>query len=155
MSLIVGDKCVPKYFGARKLAMQLGEKRHVQFYWQESEEEYHSTCLSIGLFFIQNPEQLDWVDVVGKEAALSPGFSEVYSSLAYLSISYRTENLILNLSPFRLYSIPFAPGAPRYPSITSKFADISEAWLSAISTFKFTDNQYDYYSDPKDEFTYG
>ena len=79
MSLIVGDKCIPKYFGSRKLAVQLGEKRQVQFYWQESEEEYHSTCLSIGLFFIQNPEQLDWVDVVGKKAALFPGFSTVYS----------------------------------------------------------------------------
>jgi hypothetical protein len=54
MSLIVGDKCTPKYFGSRKLAVQLGEKRQVHFYWQESEEEYHSTCLSIGIFFIQN-----------------------------------------------------------------------------------------------------
>ena len=36
MLLIVGDKCMPKYFGARKLAVQLGEKREVQFYWQES-----------------------------------------------------------------------------------------------------------------------
>ena len=79
---------MPKYLGSRKLAVQLGEKRQVQFYWQESEEEYHSACLSIGLFFIQNPEQLDWVDVVGKKAALFPGFSEVYSSFAYLSMSY-------------------------------------------------------------------
>jgi len=79
MSLIVGDKCMPKYLGSRKLAVQLGEKRQVQFYWQESEEEYHSTCLSIGLFSIQNPEQLDWVDVVGKKAALFPGFSAGYS----------------------------------------------------------------------------
>ena len=140
MSLIVGDQCMPKYLGSRKLAVQLGEKRQVQFYWQESEEEYHSTCLSIGLFFIQNPEQLDWVDVVGKKAALSPGFSAVYSSLAYLSMSYQTETLILNLSPFRLYPIPFPPSAPQYPPITSKFADISEALLPADSTFKFSDN---------------
>jgi len=97
ISLIVGDKCMPKYFGSLKLAVQLGEKRQVQFYWQESEEEYHSMCLSIGLFFIQNPEQLDWVNVVGKVAAIFPGFSEVYSSLAYLSMSYRTKTSILNL----------------------------------------------------------
>jgi hypothetical protein len=88
---------MPKYFGSLKLAVQLGEKRQVQFYWQESEEEYHSMCLSIGLFFIQNPEQLDWVNVVGKVAAIFPGFSEVYSSLAYLSMSYRTKTSILNL----------------------------------------------------------
>jgi len=112
-------------------------------------------CLSIGLFFILNPEQLDWVDVVGKESTIFPGFSNVYSSLAYLSISYRMENLILNLSPFRLYSIPFPPSAPPYPPITSKFADISEAWLSANSTFKFSDNRQDYLSAPKEEFTYG
>jgi hypothetical protein len=129
--------------------VQLGEKRQVQFYWQESEEEYHSTCLSIGLFSIQNPEQLDWVDVVGKKAALFLGFSEVYSSLAYLSMSYQTETFILNLSPFRLYPTPFPPSAPRYLPITSKFADISEALLPANSTLTFSDNYYDYYSAPK------
>ena len=140
MSLIVGDKCKPKYFGSRKLAVQLGEKRQVQFYWQESVEEYHSTCFSIRLFFIQNPEQIDWVSVVGKEAAIFPGFSEVYSSLAYLSISYRTQTLILILSPFRLYSIPFPPSAAQYRPITSEFGDISEAWLPAKSAFKFCTN---------------
>jgi len=135
---------MPKYLGSRKLAVQLGEKRQVQFYWQKSEEEYQSTCLSIGLFFIQNPEQLDWVDVVGKKAALFPGFSAVYSSLAYLSMSYKTQTFILNLSPFILYPIPFPPSAPQYPLITSKFADISAAWLPTDSTFIFSDNWYDY-----------
>jgi len=146
---------MPKYLGSRKLAVQLGEKRQVQFYWQESEEEYHSACLSIGFFFIQNPEQLDWVDVVGKKAALFPGFSEVYSSLAYLSMSYQTQTFILNLSAFRLYAIPFPPSAPRYTPIKSKFADISEALLPADSTFKFSDNYWDYYSFPLYKFTYG
>ena len=146
MSLIIGDECMPKYYGARKLAVQLGEKRQVQFYWQESKEEYLSTCLSTGLFFIQNPEQLDWVDFVGKEATLFPGFSKVYSSVAYLSISYRTQTLILVLSPFRLYSIPFPPSALLYPIITSKFEDISEAWLPANSTFKFCNNFFIDYS---------
>ena len=155
MSLIVGDKCVPKYFGSRKLAVQLGEKRQVRFYWQESEEEYRSVCLSIGLFFIQNPEQLAWIHVVGKEAALFPGFSGVYSSFAYLSINYRTQTLILSISPFRLYSIPSPPSDPLYRSITSKFADISEAWLSTDSTFKFYDSYMDYFSDPHMEYTYG
>jgi hypothetical protein len=155
MSIIVGDKCMPKYLGSRKLAVQLGEKRQVHFYWQESEEEYLSMCLSIGLFFIQNPEQLDWIQVVGKVATLFPGFSAVYSSLAYLSMSYQTETFILNLSPFRLYPIPFPPSAPTYPLIMSKFADISEAFLPANSTFKFSDNLYDYYRDPDGKFTYG
>jgi hypothetical protein len=96
--------------------------------------------------------------VVGKKATLFPGFSAVYSSLAYLSMSYQTQTLILNLSTFRLYPIPFppsAPSAPRYPPITSKFADISEALLPADSTFKFSDNYYDYYSAPRGKFTYG
>ena len=146
ISLIVGDKCRPKFFGARKLAVQLGEKRQVKFYWQESYEEYHFICQSIGLFFIQNPEKLDWIYVVGKEADLFPGFSELFSSLSYLSMSYQTQTFILSLSPFRLYPIPFPPNAPQYPIITSKFADISEAWLFAQSTFKFSNNVYDYYS---------
>ena len=29
MFLIVGDKCKPKYFGARKLSVELGKKREV------------------------------------------------------------------------------------------------------------------------------
>jgi hypothetical protein len=29
MFLIVGDKCKPKYFGARKLSVELGTKREV------------------------------------------------------------------------------------------------------------------------------
>ena len=33
MSIIVGDRCRPKYFGARKLLLKLGEKREVQFAW--------------------------------------------------------------------------------------------------------------------------
>jgi hypothetical protein len=93
--------------------------------------------------------------VVGKKAALFPGFSEVYSSLAYLSMSYKTQTYILNLSPFRLYPIPFPPSEPTYPPITSKFADISAAWLPANSMFKFSNNYYDYLSAPRDIFTYG
>ena len=93
--------------------------------------------------------------MVGKKAALFPGFSAVYSSLAYLSMSYQTETLILNLSPFRLYPIPFPASAPTYPLIMTKFADISEAFLPADSTFKFSDNRWDYYSDPNGKFTYG
>ena len=36
MSIIVGDKCMPKYFKARKLSVILNEKRLVQFFWQKS-----------------------------------------------------------------------------------------------------------------------
>ena len=93
--------------------------------------------------------------MVGKKAALFPGFSAVYSSFAYLSMSYQTQTFILNLSPFRLYPIPFPPSPPTDPPITSKFADISEALLPANSTFKFSDNRVDYNSAPKNKFKYG
>jgi hypothetical protein len=93
--------------------------------------------------------------VIGKEAVITPGFSAVYSSLAYLSMSYRTQTFILNLSPFRLYSIPFPPSATSDRLITSKFGDISDAWLPANSTFKFYDNTYDFDGAPKGKFTYG
>jgi hypothetical protein len=33
LSLIVGDICQPKYFGARRLSMRLGEERELIFYW--------------------------------------------------------------------------------------------------------------------------
>jgi hypothetical protein len=93
--------------------------------------------------------------VVGKKADLFPGFSEVYSSLTYLSMSYQTQTFILNLSPFRLYPIPFPPSAPTYPPITSKFGDISAAWLPVNSTFKFSDNLNDLESAPYGIITYG
>ena len=94
--------------------------------------------------------------MVGKEAFLFPGFSEVYSSLTYLSMSYRTQTLILYLSPVRLYSVPFPSSTPPYPlPITSKFGDISESWLPANSTFKFSANYYLHTSEPVGVFTYG
>ena len=34
LSIIVGDKCRPKYYGARKLPVRLGERREMKFYWQ-------------------------------------------------------------------------------------------------------------------------
>jgi hypothetical protein len=33
LSIIVGDRCRPKYFGARKINVRLGEKKEVLFYW--------------------------------------------------------------------------------------------------------------------------
>jgi hypothetical protein len=45
MSIIVGDKCKPKYLGARKLSLRLGEKREVQFDWQVSDADHYSACL--------------------------------------------------------------------------------------------------------------
>jgi hypothetical protein len=37
MSVIVGDGCKPKFFGVRQLSVKLGEKRQVQFKWQETD----------------------------------------------------------------------------------------------------------------------
>ena len=50
MSLIVGDGCRPKYFGAHKLSVRLGKKRAVVFYWHKSYKEYIEDCLEKGLF---------------------------------------------------------------------------------------------------------
>ena len=33
LTLVIGDKCRPKYFGARILFLRLGERRQVKFYW--------------------------------------------------------------------------------------------------------------------------
>jgi len=33
MSIIAGDKCRPKFFGARKLSVRPGENRTVTFFW--------------------------------------------------------------------------------------------------------------------------
>jgi hypothetical protein len=115
----------------------------VQFYWQESYTDYHSTCLSKGIFYIQNSGKLDWIIIGTKRAKIFPGFENVYSSLSYLSISYGGDTKLLKLSIFVLYQIPAPPTSTLYPLIATNFGDIEEAWLSAGSKFKFSDNRND------------
>jgi len=106
MSIIVGDTCRPKYFGARKLALQLGQKREVQFYWQASDADHYLICLSRGLSHIQNSGQLEWMTVTGNKAAFFPDFQDLYQSNSYLSLYYRAETFLLELSVSLLYRIP-------------------------------------------------
>jgi len=72
MSIIVGDRCRPKYFGSRKLSLRLGEKREVQFDWQASDADHYTKCRLNGLFHVQNSGKLEWVTVSGNKAALFP-----------------------------------------------------------------------------------
>ena len=97
LSLIVGDECRPKYFGARNLSVRPGEKREVIFYWQISHAEYFSVCLTKGLFSIQDYEQLDWIDIDTKKtiAVLYPSPQNLYSSSTYLSINYKHETKVV------------------------------------------------------------
>ena len=140
---IVGDRCRPKYFGSQKLFLRLGEEREVQFDWQASEADHHSTCLSKGLFYVQNSGQLGWMTVTGNKATFFPPIQDVYPSNSYLSLHYGGETLLLEISPFILYTIPAPPINLRYTLITSQFGDFKERWLSSRSTFKFSDNVYD------------
>jgi len=103
MSIIVGDRCRPKYFGARKLSLRLEEKREVQFDWQASDADHYSICLSIGLFHVQNSGKLRWVAVTGNKATFFPAIQDVYPSTSYLSLHYGGETLLLELSLFILY----------------------------------------------------
>ena len=122
--------------------MVLGEELQVQFYWQESYTDYYDTCLSKGLFYIQNSGQLTWVLVGEKRATIFPGIENVYPSLSCLSMSYLGETKLLKFDITVLYKIPGPPNSPPYPPITSIFGDIEEIWLSASSKFKFSDNEY-------------
>ena len=140
MSLIIGDRCRPKLFGARKLSVTLGEKRQVQFYWQESYTEYYSACLSKGLFYIQNSGKFNWIVVGRNGAILFPLIENVYSSFSYLSISYIHETKLLKFSIFVVYRIPAPPTSSPYPLIKSIFGDIEEVWVTKNSIFKFSDN---------------
>ena len=71
VTIIVGDTCKPKYFGAKKLHIVLGEEREMVFYWQTSYTDYLSTCLQEGLFYIQNYGELNWINIfTNKVAAL-------------------------------------------------------------------------------------
>jgi hypothetical protein len=113
MSIIVGDRCKPKYFGARKLSLRLGEKREVQFDWQASDADHYSACLLHGLFHVQNSGKLRWVAVTGNKVALFPPIQNVYPSTSYLSLHYGGETLLLKLSPYILYTIPVPSKTPR------------------------------------------
>jgi hypothetical protein len=145
MSLIVGDRCRPRYFGARKLSVRLGEKQEVQFYWQETYADYFSACLSNGLFYIHNSGKLNWIVMGENRATIFPLIENVYSSKSYLSISYKGETKLLNLSVFVLYQIP--PTSSLVTPIATSFGDIEEIWLPASSKFKFSDNLYDFKDD--------
>jgi hypothetical protein len=60
----------------------------------------------VGLFYIYDPEQLDWVKVGEKQhsAKIHLGRQKLYSSKSYLSINYRRTTKVLKLSVFLLYS---------------------------------------------------
>ena len=81
VSLIVGDKCRPKYFGARKLTVLLGEKRKVKFYWQELPKDYFSECLSKGFLYLMDNEQLKYVEISKNRniAEIFPSTENIYS----------------------------------------------------------------------------
>ena len=148
MSFIVDDRCRPKYFGVRTLSLRLGQRREVRFDWQASDADHYSTCLSHGLLHVQNSGKLAWVTVTGNKATLFPSIQDVYPSTSYLSLFYGGETLLLELSPFILYTIPVSPTNPRYPLITSYFTDVKEGWLPSRSTFKFSDSRFDYNGVP-------
>jgi len=123
MSIIVGDKCKPKYLGARQLSLRLGEKREVQFDWQASDADHYSVCLSYGLFHVQNSGKLGWVAVTGNKATFFPAIQDVYPSDTYISLHYESETLLLKLSVFRLYSLPTEPIEDTTEDLTGNGAD--------------------------------
>ena len=137
----MGDKCRPKYFGARKLYVNLGEKKEVKFYWQEDHTKYFSECLTNGLFYVQNNAQLNWVHIARSKttASLNPSPEHLYSSVSYLTMAYKGVTKLLEISIYKLYSIPTPPLSSQYPLISSDFTTLSDVWLPATSKFKFSD----------------
>lgn len=115
----------------------------MQFYWQESYAIYYSTCLSKGVFYISNYEQLDFVDLARKKATILPEMKNLYSFISYLRMDYGGQTKILNFSIFILYAIPTPDIIGQKSLIMSKFSDVSDTWLLADSKFIFSDNYYD------------
>jgi len=145
LTLIIGDECRPKYFGAWKLTLRIGETRELQFFWQESYTEYITTCFAKGLFYIQNFEKLDWIDVLKNKVAavVNPSPNNIYSSIVYLTMTYKGATKILKFSTFLLYSIPEPAITTNFPLITSNFTTPLDHWITANSNFLFSDNWYD------------
>jgi hypothetical protein len=81
--------------------------------------------------------------VAGNKAVIFPGIQDVYPSVTYLTLHFGGETHLLIISPFILFAIPTLPSNPKYSPITSKFGGIEEVWLSAQSSFKFSD-QFSY-----------
>ena len=144
ISIIVGDRCRPKYFGARKLSLQVGEKRQVQLYWQTTHIDYISKCLSKGLSYIQNPELLEWVSITRNKitAIFDPIAANIYAQNSFLRITYGGETKELKLQMFLLYNRPTPATHGDYRLITANFTTLSDAWVSSRSKFEFSDNYY-------------
>ena len=106
LAIIVGDQCRPKSFGAKKLPLLLGEERELVFYWQDSYADYSNTCLTKGLFYVQNYGELNWVHILANKvsASVNPIPQNIYSSNAYLSITYKHEVKATKLSILKLYN---------------------------------------------------
>ena len=81
--------------------------------------------------------------MTGNKAALFPAIEDVYPTISYLSLHYRGETLLLELSLFILYTIPAFTTETQQNLITSKFSDVEERWLPSNSTFRFSDNYFD------------
>ena len=100
-------------------------------------------CRSKGLFYVNDPKQLYWVEIGAKQVAavIQPRIENILSSVCYLTLTYRHVTKVLEFSIFYLYSIPTAIYSDNL--ITSNFTSLSDAWLPANSKFKFSDNVID------------
>ena len=90
------------------MSLKLEERRIVKFYLHRSYKEYISECLSKGFIYISDPEQHKWVDILRNkaQAAMYPEFENIYSSISFLSITYKGETKILKFDIFLLYNEP-------------------------------------------------
>ena len=63
LSFVIGDECTPKYFLSGQLVLPLGSVREVKFYWQNSYRDYLDICAAVGLFHVDVPLEIDWIEV--------------------------------------------------------------------------------------------
>ena len=91
----------------------------MKFYYQDSYPDHLSTCLSKGFYYIQDPQQINWITIDRSKGTVTlfPGTESLYSSISFLSMDYKDATKLLKFSMMLLYSIPATPPElPQFPN---------------------------------------
>ena len=110
---MIGDECTPKFFLSGQLVLSLGSVREERFYWQKSYPDYLYICAASGLFHVDVPLGIDWIEVAKNrvEAIFHPKSSMVFESISKITLVYR-EPKTVTLEVKMLFSVPLPkPGA--------------------------------------------
>ena len=107
LSFVIGDECTPKYFLSGQLVLPLGSVREQKFYWQKSYRDYLDVCAAVGLFHVDVPLEIDWIEVAKNRvvAVFNPKNTIIFDSISNITLVYHTSRNV-NIEIQGFYSVP-------------------------------------------------